>query len=92
VPVIAGKLSPRATFRVLHNDHVGSISFAAGNYQLYIPRHSTLSCQRATSLFTKFLASPSGELPHGWRVKAQRAVFYRAGNPKGKRFRVDPGT
>jgi len=86
-----GSLCP-GKFHVLHNDHIGPLSFPAGFYQLYIPRHSVISCPRANALFTKFLALPSGRLPHGWRLKSQRAVFFRAGSPAHKRFRVDPGT
>jgi hypothetical protein len=86
-----GSLCP-GKFHVLHDDHIGPLFFNAGFYQLYIPRHSVISCQRATALFTKFLALPNGRLPHGWRLKSQRAIFFRAKSPAHKRFRVDPGT
>ncbi len=86
-----GHLCP-GTFLVLHNDRIGPLSFPAGNYQIYIPKHSSLPCKNASSLFARFLAFPSGVLPGKWQMKSNRAVFFRKNQPKLRRFRVDPGT
>jgi hypothetical protein len=86
-----GHLCP-GTFRVLHNDKIGPLFFPAGNYQIYIPRHSVIPCKTASSLFAGFLNHPSGVLPGNWQMKSNRAVFFRKNRPERRRFRVDPGT
>ena len=86
-----GHLCP-ANFRVLHNDRIGPLSFPAGIYQIYIPRHSVVPCAKASSLFASFLDEPSGVLPGTWVMKQRRAVFFKKNQPKARRFRVDPGT
>jgi hypothetical protein len=86
-----GHLCP-GTFRVLHNDRIGPLSFPAGVYQIYIPRHSALPCPKASSLFASFLDDPSGVLPGKWQMKSRRAVFFKKNQPRTRRFRVDPGT
>jgi hypothetical protein len=86
-----GHLCP-GNFHVLHNDRIGPLSFPAGFYQLYIPRHAILGCAKAANKFSSFLARPDGNLPRGWKSLPNRAVFYRAINPRQRRFRVDPGT
>lgn len=86
-----GHLCP-GNFHVLHDDRVGPIFFKAGFYQLYIPRHAILGCAKAANKFSSFLQRPDGNLPRGWKVLSNRAVFYRAINPRQRRFRVDPGT
>jgi hypothetical protein len=86
-----GHLCP-GSFRVLHNDRIGPLSFPAGVYQIYIPRHSVLPCQRASSLFASFLEAPNDVLPGKWQMKSRRAVFFTKNQPRTRRFRVDPGT
>jgi hypothetical protein len=86
-----GHLCP-GKFHVLHHDRIGPLSFRPGFYQIYIPRHSILPCKRASDKFAHFLNIPSGRLPNGWKLKRQRAVFFRRAHPRLKRFRVDPGT
>jgi hypothetical protein len=86
-----GHLCP-GQFHVLHDDHIGPLAFPAGLYNIYIPRGSDFKCGRASHRFARFLASPSGALPNGWRLKAQTAVFYRAHDRTRARFRVDPST
>ena len=86
-----GHLCP-GNFRVLHNDRIGPLFFAAGNYQIYIPRGAILGCAKAANKFKSVLARPDGRLPKGWKPLSNRAVFYRAINPRQRRFRVDPGT
>ncbi len=69
---------------------VGPLFFARGQYALYIPPKSAITCRRASILFTRFLASPGGQLPFPWRVKTQTATFYKPAHPLRSAFRVDP--
>lgn len=66
------------TFRVLHNDHVGRLSLRAGTYTITVINQNRLSCQRASSLFTKFLQDYDGKLPNGWRVKVRQSGFQKS--------------
>lgn len=79
------------TFRVLHDDRIGPLSFPKGSYLIYIPRKSRVSCSSASSLFTKFLSRPDGSLPGGWSIKGETAIFYKPSSPQHRRFRIDPG-
>ncbi len=86
-----GHLCP-GNFHVLHNDRIGPLFFPAGYYQIYIPRHAILGCGKAANKFASFLQRPDGSLPKSWKSLPNRAVFYRAINPRQRRFRIDPGT
>jgi hypothetical protein len=79
------------TFKVLHDDRIGPLSFPKGSYLLYVPSGSTVSCQSASKLFTRFLDRPDGSLPGQWRIKGQTAIFYKRSSPRQFRFRVDRG-
>jgi hypothetical protein len=78
-------------FRVLKNSQIGRLIFPKGRYRLIIPVGSIISCQQAAKLFGQFLNHPSGNLPKNWRVKPATALFFKPGNAKRKKFRVDPG-
>ncbi len=82
-----GRFCP-ATFRVLHNDHIGKLQLPKGNYWIILLQKNGLTCARASSLFTKFLAFPGGRLPNPWQVNPQTAKFRRG--PHGNGFRVKP--
>lgn len=69
---------------------VGPLFFAKGQYALYLPPKSKITCRRAAILFTRFLAAPQGQLPFPWRVKTQTATFYKPDHPARSSFRVDP--
>lgn len=69
---------------------VGPLFFAKGQYALYLPPRSAITCRRAAILFTRFLAAPDGQLPFPWRVKTQTATFYKPDHPVRSSFRVDP--
>lgn len=58
-------------FQVLHNDRIGPAMLPAGNYMITIAPTASLSCARASQLFTRFLADYDGVLPAPWRVVAQ---------------------
>ncbi len=78
------------TFTVNAASDVGPLFFPKGQYLVYIPAGSGITCRRASVLFTKFLASPGGRLPFPWRVKTQTATFYKPENPTRSAFRIEP--
>ncbi|MDQ3725663.1 MAG: hypothetical protein M3335_07220 [Actinomycetota bacterium] len=78
------------SYTVNASGDVGPLFFAKGQYALYIPPKSAITCRRASVLFTRFLASPGGRLPFPWRVKTQTATFYKPDHPLRSAFRVDP--
>jgi hypothetical protein len=84
-----GKLCP-GTFTVNAGSDVGPLYFAKGQYLLYIPARSGITCRRASVLFTRFLAAPGGTLPSPWRVLTQTATFYKPAHPTRSAFRVEP--
>jgi hypothetical protein len=78
------------TFTVNAASDVGPLFFPKGQYLVYIPADSGITCRRASVLFTRFLASPGGQLPFPWRVKTQTATFYKSENPTRSAFRIEP--
>ena len=79
-------------FQVLHDDTIGPLSFPKGSYRVVLPRGVVLKCGQAFKLFRQFLNHPTGVLPKNWRLKPTIALFYKPGNAKRKKFRVDPAT
>ncbi|HVY97705.1 MAG TPA: hypothetical protein VHA54_12160 [Solirubrobacterales bacterium] len=84
-----GRLCPN-TFTVNAKAMVGPLLFPRGGYLLYLPPGSGITCNRASVLFTRFLAQPGGILPFPWRLKNQTATFFKAQNPVRSAFRVEP--
>ena len=80
------------SFQVLHNDTIGTLSFPKGGYRIVIPKGVIIPCGQAFKLFRQFLNRPAGNLPKNWRLKPTIALFYKPGNAKRKKFRVDPAT
>ncbi len=78
------------TFTVNTSTDVGPLFFPKGQYLVYIPAQSGITCRRASILFTRFLAAPEGQLPFPWRVKTQTATFYKPDHPLRSAFRVEP--
>jgi hypothetical protein len=78
------------TFAVNAGSDVGPLFFSKGRYLVYVPAKSGITCRRASVLFTRFLASPGGELPPPWLVGAQTATFFKATNPQRSAFRIEP--
>jgi hypothetical protein len=78
------------TFTVNSNVVLGPIIFAKGQYLLYLPPRSGISCNRAAVLFTRFLGSPGGRLPFPWRLQNQTATFFKPEHPARSAFRVEP--
>ncbi|MFL5872053.1 MAG: hypothetical protein ACJ75T_01075 [Solirubrobacterales bacterium] len=84
-----GRLCP-GSFTVNAGADVGPLLFAKGQYLLYIPSRSGISCNRASILFTRFLGAPGGALPDPWQVKTQTATFFKPAHPLRSAFRVEP--
>jgi hypothetical protein len=83
-PAKGEKICP-GTFQVQHNDRIGDLHLRKGPYKITVIKKRRISCQKASSLFTKFLAKPSG-LPKGWKLRVQSATFLKKGKHFG--FRV----
>jgi hypothetical protein len=86
---VLGKLCS-GTFTVNAGSDVGPLFFPKGQYLVYLPPKSGITCRRASVLFTKFLATPNGTLPFPWRVKEQTATFYKPEHPTRSAFRIEP--
>ena len=84
-----GQLCP-GSFTVNADATVGPLEFPRGQYLLYIPARSLISCNRASILFTRFLAQPGGRLPFPWRLQNQTATFFKPAHPLRSAFRVEP--
>jgi uncharacterized membrane protein len=84
-----GKLCA-GSFTVNAGAVVGPLSFPRGQYLLYIPARSLISCHRASVLFTRFLAQPGSRLPFPWRLQNQTATFFKPAHPLRSAFRVEP--
>jgi hypothetical protein len=80
------------TFTVNAGSEVSPLFFAKGEYLLYIPARSAITCRRSSVLFTRFLAAPGGMLPVPWQVKPQTATFYKPAHPLRSAFRVEPAS
>jgi hypothetical protein len=78
------------TFTVNAGSDVGPLFFARGQYLVYIPTRSAITCRRASVLFTRFLAAPAATLPAPWQVKSQTATFYKPAHPLRSAFRIEP--
>lgn len=81
-----GQTKCPATFRVLDNDSIGSLSLKKGNYNVWV---RGLSCQRSSQLFAQFLQDVSGTLPRPWVLVASKGQFNR-GRSGRVNFRVKP--
>ncbi len=86
---VLGKLCS-GTFTVNAGSTVGPLFFPKGQYLIYLPPKSGITCRRASVLFTRFLAAPNGTLPFPWRVLEQTATFYKPANPTRSAFRIEP--
>lgn len=76
------------TFRVLHDDRIGTLRLAKGNYRITLLSTHNLSCARASRLFAQFLQDYDGVLPGPWALDVETATFRRGAGNYG--FRVKP--
>lgn len=74
-------------FRVLHDDHIGSLYVPKGSYEIVLPSGSSMSCASATRQFDAFLDAENLVSP--WLLNAQTAQFTRGYN-SSTTFRIDP--
>lgn len=86
---LIGKLCS-GTFTVNATSKVGPLVFPKGQYLIYLPPRSGITCRRASVLFTRFLAAPGGTLPFPWRLLNQTATFYKPEHPQRSAFRIEP--
>ncbi len=82
-----GKLCP-GTFTVNSTTVVGSLRFTKGKFLIYLPTGSGVSCNAASTLFTRFLGA-GGRLPAPWKLENQTATFFKSSNPKRSAFRIE---
>jgi hypothetical protein len=66
-----------ATFRVVHNDRIGALSFPAGPYWVSIFKGSNITCPQSTQLLAAFLQRPNGRLPRPWVIDVATGSFRR---------------
>jgi len=85
---ILGKLCT-GTFTVNAGSRVGPLLFPKGQYLVYLPPKSGITCRRASVLFTRFLAA-GGALPDPWQLNSQTATFFKPANPTRSAFRIEP--
>jgi hypothetical protein len=88
-PSPSGRLCPQP-FTVNIEKTIGPLFFAKGQYLLYQPARTGITCRRASLLFTRFLGQPGTALPAPWRMRSQTATFFRVQNPVRSAFRVEP--
>lgn len=79
-------------FTVNSGAMVGPLYFAKGQYLIYQPPRTGITCRRASVLFTRFLGQPGGRLPFPWRLKNQTATFFKPENPVRSAFRIEPAS
>jgi hypothetical protein len=85
---LLGKLCT-GTFTVNAGSNVGALFFPKGQYLIYLPPKSGITCRRASVLFTRFLAA-GGALPDPWQLNGQTATFYKPEHPQRSAFRIEP--
>ena len=90
-PAAAAETACPATFAVLHDDEVGTVPVAAGNYTVTVLDDATLDCTSASDLFRQFLEDFDGRLARPWVVRGAPITFTAgAGSTTG--FRAAPAT
>jgi hypothetical protein len=70
-----------ATFHVLHDDSIGTLELAAGNYQTTV--RGGLSCPAASEWLARFLEDYDGVLPRPWLLDTSAASFSRGASGVG---------
>ncbi len=79
----------RNPFTVNHTTTIRPLRFTKGQFLIYLPAGSTISCEGAVVLFQRFLgASPN--LPAPWKLSNQTATFYKPVSPVRSAFRIEP--
>jgi hypothetical protein len=79
----------RNPFTVNHTTTLRPLRFTKGQFLIYLPPGSTITCEGAVKLFAEFLSS-SPNVPSPWKLSAQTATFYKPASPKRAAFRIEP--
>jgi hypothetical protein len=74
-------------FRVLHDDHVGSLYVPKGSYEIILPAGSTMTCAQGSKTLLAFLDAEA--LPRPWILDGSTGTFTR-GYGSSVSFRLDP--
>jgi hypothetical protein len=88
-PSPTGRICPKP-FTVNEDKTIGPLVFAEGQYVIYQPPRTGITCRRASVLFTRFLGQMGTRLPFPWRLTNQSATFYKPENPVRSSFRIEP--
>lgn len=88
-PSPSGRLCAKP-YNVNNDKQLGPLLFEEGQYLIYQPARSLISCRRASVLFTRFLGQMGSRLPFPWRLTNQTATFYKPEHPVRSAFRVEP--
>jgi hypothetical protein len=74
-------------FRVLHNDHIGSLAVPAGRYRITLLAVGRLTCSAASRALANFLQDFDGVLPRPWVLDVQTGTFLRGSVHVGFRLK-----
>jgi hypothetical protein len=80
------------TFRVVRSDHIGRLSLKAGPYRITLLNPRTLTCARASRLFTGFLYDFDGILQRPWIIANLNNATFTRGRGSSTGFRVKPAS
>jgi hypothetical protein len=75
------------TFRVLHDDYIGSFRVPAGVYRITLLAVGRLTCARASAYLSRFLLDFDGVLPSPWYLDPETASFVRGSRNVGFRIK-----
>jgi hypothetical protein len=79
------------TFRVLHNDRIGTFRIPRGNYTITLLSVGRITCSRASALFAQFLQDFDGILPVPWFLDPETGSFMRGSRNLGFRIKQAVG-
>jgi hypothetical protein len=75
------------TFRVLHNDSIGTFAIPRGNYRITLLSVGRITCSQASSYFAAFLQDYDGILPSPWFLDTETGTFMRGSRNVGFRIK-----
>jgi hypothetical protein len=79
----------RNPFTVNHTTTLRPLRFTKGQFLIYLPAGSTITCEGAVKLFASFLSN-SPNVPSPWKLSSQTATFYKPASPTRSAFRIEP--
>jgi hypothetical protein len=79
------------TFRVLHNDRIGTFRVPKGSYRLTLLSVGRITCSQASRYFARFLQDFDGVLPSPWFLDPETGSFMRGGRNVGFRVKAAVG-